>query len=231
MIDKKRIIKKGIQIGVDVEPIAEVLDLYAQLLVDYNTKVNLTGIVDPVDIEDKHFIDCLFLAKQNFVYGNVCDVGSGAGFPGIIIKLLCPDIELTLIEPTEKRCVFLRFLIEKLRISAEVVPQRAEVASKNLLYRERYNLVAARAVAPLPMLLEYLLPFCAVLGTAVAMKGGAESIETGYKTATILGADDGTKIDYLLPKGDTRSLFVYNKVAKTPIEYPRCNSKIIKHRL
>ena len=130
MINKQRIIEKAAAYGLDIAPIAPALDRYAEILVDYNKKVNLTAIVDPEGIEDKHFIDSLLFAAQPEVEGKFVDVGTGAGFPGVVAKLYKPQLELTLMEPTGKRLDFLRYLCGELGIEAEFAKERAEEAAR-----------------------------------------------------------------------------------------------------
>ncbi len=230
MIDKDRLKSKLEKfIELDTESI-EKLYIYSKLLVEYNEKVNLTAIVKPEEIEDKHFVDSLFLAVQPFTTGRVCDVGSGAGFPGIVLAIARPEIELTLLEPTAKRCKFLSYVCEELGIAANIVNGRAEEVGRREL-REKFDLVTARAVASLPTLLEYCLPLCAVGGNFVAMKGEAEDLLSGKSVAKKLGADGGTDIAYNLPAGEFRRLLIYNKEKHTAPKFPRNGGVIAKRPL
>ncbi len=228
MIDKDRLVQKSQNIiDLNTNSINQ-LDYYAELLVEYNKKVNLTAITKPEEIEDKHFIDCLNLAAQPFVSGSVCDVGSGAGFPGIVLAIAKPDIELTLIEPTAKRCRFLEFACKELNLNIRIVNDRAEICGLKE-YREKFNLVTARAVASMPVLLEYCVPLCSVGGSFVAMKGEAENLTSGQCAAGVLGAGNAEEICYSLPAGEFRRLLIYKKTKKTPKHYPR-NAGVISKK-
>ncbi len=229
MIDKKRLIDKTNQIFPDITNCIDKLEIYSKLLIDYNKKVNLTAITDPIEMEDKHFVDCLSLAAQPFIKGEICDVGSGAGFPGLVIAIARPDTHLTLVEPTAKRCRFLQLICDELDLDAEIVNARAEEIGRDQL-RASFDVVTARAVASLPVLLEYCLPLCKKNGVFVAMKGEAESLENA-KAAKLLGGDGGTEIVYSLPKGDFRRLLVFEKIKNTPSEYPRNGGRIAKKPL
>ena len=138
------------------------LDAFAEILVDYNQKVNLTAITDPEGIEDKHFLDSLLFASQPEVAGRMVDVGAGAGFPGIVTKIYKPELELTLMEPTGKRVEFLKYACAQLGLTGvEFAKERAEEAARKA-WREQFDLASARAVAALPMLAEYCLPLVKV---------------------------------------------------------------------
>ena len=122
------------------------LDKYAEILVEYNEKVNLTAITDPLGIENKHFLDSLLFAANPLVKGKVADVGTGAGFPGIVTKIYKPEIDITLIEPTGKRCTFLQYALDTLGLDGHVVKERAEEAARKQ-WREQFDVVTARAGA------------------------------------------------------------------------------------
>ncbi len=230
MIDAKRLQDKAEQALTLNTNSIEKLNYYAELLVEYNKKVNLTAIVEPREIEDKHFMDCLHLAAQPFVLGKVCDVGSGAGFPGIVLAIVKPEIRLTLLEPTLKRCKFLELICRELDIDANIVNRRAEEVGRGDM-REVFDLVTARAVASLPILLEYCLPLSCVGGGFVAMKGEAENLTDGKKAARLLGADKGSDIHYTLPEGEFRRLIHYKKISPTSKAYPRNGGVISKRPL
>ena len=136
----------------------DLLDRYAEILVDYNQKVNLTAITSPEGIEDRHFADSLLFAAQPEVTGKLVDVGTGAGFPGVVAKIFKPDLQLTLMEPTGKRVEFLKYACAQLGLTGvEFAKERAEEAARKV-WREQFDLASARAVAALPMLAEYCLP-------------------------------------------------------------------------
>ena len=209
------------------------LDRYAALLVDYNQKVNLTAITSPEGIEDRHFADSLLLAAQPECAGRVVDVGTGAGFPGVVAKIYKPDLALTLMEPTGKRLEFLRYLCGELGLEGvEFAKERAEEAARKR-WRESFDLAVARAVAALPALCEYCLPLVRVGGRFIAMKGpdaGAEC-EAAASALKKLGGRLVETRRFTLPDGSARCLVVCEKVSPTPAAYPRNGGKIAKKAL
>lgn len=229
MIDVQRLIQKAAAYGIDAAPVAQALDTYAEILVEYNKKVNLTAITQPEEIEDKHFIDSLLLADCPEARGALVDVGTGAGFPGIVAKLYRPALALTLMEPTGKRVDFLRFACETLGIQAEFTKERAEEAARKR-WRETFDTATARAVAALPVLCEYCLPLVRVGGWFIAMKGGdAEAeIASAAPAASRLGGTFRTSRPFTLPDGSARTLILYEKTSPTPPAYPRNGGKIAK---
>ena len=173
MIDKNRLEQKCSTWNIALTGTQlDQLDAFAQILVDYNQKVNLTAITDPEGIEDKHFLDSLLFASQPEVAGKMVDVGAGAGFPGIVTKIFKPELELTLMEPTGKRVEFLKYACGQLGLTGvEFAKERAEEAARKA-WREQFDLASARAVAALPMLAEYCLPLVKVGGNFLAMSPG-----------------------------------------------------------
>lgn len=230
MIDKQRLIEKGARYQMDLTSCAPQLELYAKLLVDYNEKVNLTAITDPEGIEDRHFIDSLLLAHQPEVAGSLVDVGTGAGFPGVVAKLYKPELSLSLMEPTGKRLDFLRFLCKELGIQAEFIKERGEEAARKE-WREKFDVATARAVAGLPVLLEYCLPLVRVGGVFAAMKGSADEEPAGRSACEKLGGVFLEKRQYFLPQGEERNLLFYKKISQTSPVYPRNGGKIAKKPL
>ena len=150
MIDKQRLEEKCSTWNIALTGTQlDQLDAFAQILVDYNQKVNLTAITDPEGIEDKHFLDSLLFASQPEVAGRMVDVGAGAGFPGIVTKIFKPELELTLMEPTGKRVEFLKYACAQLGLTGvEFAKERAEEAARKV-WREQFDLASARAVAAL----------------------------------------------------------------------------------
>ncbi|MBR0509782.1 MAG: 16S rRNA (guanine(527)-N(7))-methyltransferase RsmG [Clostridia bacterium] len=213
----------------------ERFDLYAGLLIAYNEKVNLTAITDPADIVYKHFADSLYLLKYARLPAGakLCDVGSGAGFPGVCLKLARPDISLTLFESVGKKAAFLTYLCRELGIEAEVVNMRAETAGASPAYRERFDVATARAVAALNKLCEYCLPLVKTGGTFVPLKAplGEEERQRGYGAARLLGAKPQKTIPYALPGGDAREILIFEKNSPTPPRYPRNSGTIMKKPL
>ena len=234
MIDRKRLIEKCAALDIPLtEEQAEKLDQYAEILVEYNKKVNLTAITDPEGVEDKHFVDSLLFAVQPEVKGKMVDVGSGAGFPGVVAKIYKPDLELTLMEPTGKRVEFLKYLCAELGLTGvEFVKERAEEAARKQ-WREKFDLASARAVANLPALCEYCLPLVRVGGKMIALKGsGAEAeLEAAGGAIRKLGGQAGELRSFRLPAGDERSLIFLEKISQTVTAYPRNGGKIAKSPL
>ncbi len=229
MIDTSRLIEKAARYGIDAAPVADALDRYAELLVEYNKKVNLTAITEPEGIEDRHFIDSLLLAAQPEVRGRVVDVGTGAGFPGIVLKLFRPEIELTLMEPTGKRVDFLKYACAELGIEAEFAKERAEEAARKR-WRETFDTAVARAVADLPVLAEYCLPLVNVGGVFVAMKGSSAQDEAARGAGAVkkLGGEVAGTRAFTLPDSSARELIFCTKISHTPPAYPRNGGKIAK---
>ena len=206
------------------------LEDYAAFLVAYNENVNLTAITDGDGILKKHFIDSLLLhgiCKAQFPEGGrVLDIGSGAGFPGVPLALQRPDLRITLLDSLNKRIVFLQQLCEKLGLSYEAVHGRAEQLAKEETYREQFDVVTARAVAALPTLAEYSLPFVKIGGYWIAMKGPGEDVQPALQAMRVLG---GKLIDthrYTLPDGEERVIYVVKKLSPTPTKFPRNSGQI-----
>ena len=234
MIDKERLAAKCAAEGLALTgEMLDKLDKYAQCLVDYNQKVNLTAITDPEGIEDKHFVDSLLFAARPEVAGRLVDVGTGAGFPGVVAKIYKPELELTLMEPTGKRVEFLKYVCAELGLTGvEFAKERAEEAARKQ-WRETADVVSARAVAALQILAEYCLPLTKVGGVFIAMKGsGAEQELASAKGAIAkLGGKFRETRSFQLPGGDARSLVVCEKISQTPTAYPRNGGKIAKSPL
>jgi len=209
----------------------EQFETYYHELVDWNRRVNLTSITGYEEVQVKHFLDSLTvtLVLKPTVVGksfSVVDVGTGAGLPGIPLKILLPDVKLVLLEATAKKADFLRHFMSELRLDdVEVVVGRAEELAHDARYREKFELVLSRAVAPLPTLVELTLPFCAVGGSFVAQKKGAIAPEVAKasRAITVLGGNlrQVKGID-LKEFGDKRWLVAIDKIMPTPQQYPRC---------
>ena len=234
MIDKNRLQAKCAALGIPLTgKMLDMLDQYAEILVEYNQKVNLTAITDPEGIEDKHFADSLLLANLPETQGKLVDVGTGAGFPGVVAKIYKPELELTLMEPTGKRVDFLKYLCSELGLTGvEFAKERAEEAARKV-WREQFDLVSARAVAALPMLAEYCLPLVKVGGNFLAMKGasGEEELAVARGAIKKLGGEYKETRTLHLPGGDTRTLILCKKISQTPTAYPRNGGKIAKSPL
>ena len=234
MIDKQRLAQKCSTWNITLTGSQlDQLDRYAQLLVDYNRKVNLTAITTPEGIEDRHFADSLLFAAQPEVAGRVVDVGTGAGFPGVVAKIYKPGLALTLMEPTGKRVDFLRYLCAELGLTGvEFAKERAEEAARKG-WREQFDVASARGVARLNLLCEYCLPLVKPGGVFIAMKAAAADEELAEAKGAIarLGGEYWESRRARLPQGDERSLIVVKKISQTPPVYPRNGGKIAKSPL
>lgn len=232
MIDKERFLNTLNSYDIHISQLQfEQLDKYAEILVDYNQKVNLTAITDPLGIENKHFLDSLLFAKNPLVKGKVVDVGTGAGFPGIVTKIFKPEIDLTLIEPTGKRCTFLQLALDTIGIKADVVKERAEEAARKV-WREQFDVATARAVADMRILSEYCLPLVKVGGHFIALKGDGEKELVPAENAIVkLGGKFEKMEEYNLPDESKRTIIICKKQKETPKVYPRNGGKIAKSPL
>ncbi len=234
MIDKNRLEAKCAALGIALTgPMLDALDQYAEILVEYNQKVNLTAITDPEGIEDKHFTDSLLLANLPETAGKLVDVGTGAGFPGVVAKIFKPELQLTLMEPTGKRVEFLKYVCAQLGLSGvEFAKERAEEAARKV-WREQFDVATARGVAALPMLSEYCLPLVKVGGVFLAMKGPGAAEELAESGAALkkLGGKGSGVAEFHLPGGDVRNIIRIKKISQTPPVYPRNGGKIAKSPL
>lgn len=234
MIDKNRLEAKCAALGIALTgPMLDALDQYAEILVEYNQKVNLTAITDPEGIEDKHFADSLLLANLPETAGKLVDVGTGAGFPGVVAKIFKPELKLTLMEPTGKRVEFLKYVCAQLGLSGvEFAKERAEEAARKV-WREQFDVATARGVAALPMLSEYCLPLVKVGGVFLAMKGPGAAEELAESGAALkkLGGKGSGVAEFHLPGGDVRNIIRIKKISQTPPVYPRNGGKIAKSPL
>ena len=234
MIDRERLAQKCSTWNISLTSSQlDQLDHYARLLVDYNEKVNLTAITTPEGIEDRHFADSLLFAAQPEVSGRMVDVGTGAGFPGVVAKIYKPELQLALMEPTGKRMDFLKYLCAELGLTGvEFVRERAEEAARKQ-WREAFDLASARAVAALPVLCEYCLPLVKVGGRFIAMKGPDADNELDLAAAALrkLGGRAVDDRAFTLPDGSARRLLVMEKISQTPPAYPRNGGKIAKKPL
>lgn len=208
----------------------EKLENYADFLVACNEKVNLTAITEGEAILKKHFIDSLLLhakcAAQFPAHGKVLDIGSGAGFPGVPLALMQPDLDITLLDSLNKRIVFLEALRERLGLHYRAVHGRAEQFAKNADYREQFDVVTARAVAAMPVLAEYSLPYVKSGGFWIAMKGPTEEIKPALQAIRVLGGELNDTHRCTLPDGEERVIYVVKKVRTTPTKFPRNSGQI-----
>jgi 16S rRNA (guanine527-N7)-methyltransferase len=203
------------------------LEQYEQMLIDWNSRINLTAIREPKEIRVKHFLDSLtaVLVLREMPPERLVDVGTGAGFPGIPIKIICPNMRLTLFESVGKKAEFCRQVVSALELDGvEVIQERAEAAGQMVGHREGYDWAAARAVASMPVLCEYLLPLLKVGGRMLAMKGesGPAEAHAAEKAMRLLGGRLRQLVPVDLPGvAEERFLVVVDKVAATHSQYPR----------
>lgn len=229
MIDKVRFSNLCEQNGILLDDVMlERFDTYARLLVEWNEKMNLTAITEPKEIELKHFLDSLMLAKY-FDLQNVSkaiDVGAGAGFPSMPILIYKPDIEFTLLDSLNKRLTFLSVVNSELGLDAKLVHSRAEVSGQEENYREKFDLATARAVAPMNVLSEYCIPFVKEGGAFVALKGSNDDVSEASNAIEVLGGRLESNISYELGGTEPRTIAVVRKISQTPTQYPRKSKKI-----
>jgi len=207
-----------------------------QELLDWNTRVNLTAITDPVEVLLKHFLDSLALLE---IYpasqARVLDIGAGAGFPGLPLKIARPAWELVLLEATGKKVTFQQHIIELLGLqNIEALHGRAEDLAHKPTYRASFDLVTARAVAALPVLLEYAAPFCRLGGQILLPKKGemSEELQQGKRAARALGLAYKADVSVRLPGlNDGRRVLVWEQVRPCPEQYPRSGAAIAKKPL
>ena len=206
--------------------------VYCGMLQDWNRRMNLTAITDDRGVAEKHFLDSLLpLTLWELPRGAaLIDVGTGAGFPGVPMKLLRPDLRLTLLDSLQKRLNFLSALCGELGVQAELVHARAEDAGRDPGRRERYDIATSRAVAGMGVLAEYCLPLLRVGGVLLAMKGsgGREEAQEGEEAIALCGGRLREVKEYTLPGGDRRTLLVVEKERPTPKKYPRRAGQIKK---
>jgi len=208
------------------------LELYAATLLEWSERMNLTAITQPNEIAIKHFLDSLFpLAAATIPYGaSLIDIGSGAGFPGVVMKIARPDIRLTLLDSMKKRTEFLAELSGRLLQDNAIIRARAEAAGRDEAHREQYDFAAARAVATLPELCEYCLPFVKPGGAFIALKGPGAKLEAqnSKNALSLLSGDKPIIKEYSLPFDGTRNIIIIKKISQIPAKYPRPSAKITK---
>lgn len=208
----------------------KLLKLY-EFLVEYNQNVNLTAITDFEEVVVKHFIDSVLPFSMIDIKENssFIDVGTGAGFPSIPLMIVRPDLKGTLLEALNKRCVFLEKACELTGVDAKVIYGRAEDYAKEK--REAFDFATARAVASMPVLCEYCIPYVKTGGRFIALKSVNEDETLCKKAVKVLGGKISEIKDYTITNGDNRRLFIIDKVSQTPTKYPRNPSMIKKKPL
>lgn len=242
MYDRDLFARVAAPYGVEVSgETMEKLDIYARLLVEWNEKMNLTAITDPVGIAVKHFADSLtavpLLPEGEFT---LIDVGTGAGFPGVPLALYRPDCQLTLLDSLNKRLTFLETVCREVDLPVTLIHARAEEGGQDPALREKYDVACARAVAALPTLSEYCLPFVKVGGRFIALKGpdADRELEDARRGVGVLGGKVVGMTALTLPTEPIeglepmeRRLVHIEKIKHTPATYPRHGSKIKKSPL
>jgi 16S rRNA (guanine527-N7)-methyltransferase len=203
---------------------------YYQELIAWNKKINLTSITDFREVQIRHFLDSLSvtLAFKQPIIGadlHLIDIGAGGGFPGLPLKIALPAIKMVLLEATAKKAAFLHHIAQRLNLdNVEILVGRAEEIAHNPQYREQFNMVLSRAVAPLATLIELTLPFCNIGGSLIAQKKGAIFLEVSRATKAIEiigGSRPRVKGIKLAELADDRYLIIIDKIAPTPDKYPR----------
>ena len=209
----------------------EQLEKYFKLLVEWNEKINLTAITDEQGVAVKHFADSLSLFNYVDIPENstIIDIGTGAGFPGIVLKIARPDIRLTLLDSLQKRLNFLDTVLSELSLDAVLIHSRAEDGGQDIDLRESFDFVVSRAVARLNVLAEYCIPYARLSGSFIAMKGpdAENEIADGRKAVQTLGGKIKNIHTFSLAlDGGERTIIEIEKIAPTPDKYPRSYGKI-----
>ena len=223
------------QINISPEQLNQ-FNRYYELLIEWNEKINLTAITEVHDVAVKHFLDSLLAAKMidSFAGKTLIDIGTGAGFPGVPLKIMEKDLNVTLFDSLQKRLKFLDLLIKELGLEKiKTIHGRAEDGGQNKDLREKFDLATARAVAKMPVLLEYALPFVKVGGYFLALKGPEldEELKDSTKALKVLGGEVAEIGRFSLAGDYTRNIALIKKVTPTPKIYPRKAGNVQKKPL
>lgn len=218
------------------EDLCKKLEIYAEALREWNEKINLTAILDDEGIAIKHFLDCLIVGKlADFQKGQrIIDVGTGAGFPGLVLAAAYPETEVTLLDSTGKKLKAVEDIAKRMGVAnVQIIHMRAEDAGKKAEFRQQYDFATARAVAELRVLLEYTLPFVKVGGSFLSLKGAAaiEEIDGATNSLKTLGGKIEAVNEFTLPGGDKRAIINVKKISQIPSRYPRVSAQIAKKPL
>lgn len=234
----KSIIKSQAEVvGIDVsDELLEKLEIYAKELKEWNEKINLTAIKDDEGIAIKHFIDSLMLLKYISIPENskIIDVGTGAGFPGLVIAAARSDVKVTLLDSTGKKLKVVEDIAQKMGLSNyEILNMRAEDAGQKKEYREQFNFSTARAVAELRVLSEYCLPFVKQNGYFISMKGALaeKEIENATNALKVLSGQIEENFNFNLCNTGERNIIKIKKISQIPTKYPRVSAQISKKPL
>lgn len=209
------------------EDLPEKLEIYLRLLLEWNTKMDLTAVEEEEDLLDKHFVDSLTVLRTDLVKpgASLVDVGTGAGFPGMVLAMARPDLHVVLMDAQRKRLKFLEAVAAEAGTgNAEILHARAEDAARDRKHREQYDIAAARAVAPLNVLAEYLLPFVKIGGYALCWKGPAlqQELEAGRRAAHLLGGRLEMPVSCAVAGRDwEHTILPVRKTERTAAAYPR----------
>ncbi|MBR3835725.1 MAG: 16S rRNA (guanine(527)-N(7))-methyltransferase RsmG [Clostridia bacterium] len=210
-------------------------DKYAEMIVETNKTLNLTAIIEPDEMVYKHFVDSLSLLTVIELNkgAKVIDVGTGAGFPGVVLLIARPDIRITLMDGTNKRLNFIRTVLDEIGLDAEILHSRAELAGKEKTYREQFDLVTARAVANMNTLSEYCMPFAKVGGVFAPMKAAKadEELDSAKGAIKLLGGQVDKVCHLDIENCGERCIIVTKKISQTPSKYPRASAQISKKPL
>ena len=236
IIDIDQLKRECADFGVEIDSLAaERFNSYARILIEWNEKMNLTAITEPSAVVTRHFADSLtFLsAVKPQENARLIDVGSGAGFPGLALKIARPDMDITLLDGTNKRINFLKETASRMGLEVNAVHSRAEEAAVKPEHREKYDFATARAVAALNLLAEYCFGFVKVGGKLVAMKGPNIDAECNDAKAAIklMGGEICDIMSLSLADGSERCIVTADKIKPTPTGYPRVSAKIAKKPL
>lgn len=236
MINTALLKSEAEKIGIFLDDIAlSRLDKYAEMIVETNKTLNLTAITEPDEILYKHFIDSLsLLTVVDLKEGaKVIDVGTGAGFPGVVLLIARPDIRITLMDGTNKRLNFIRSVLDEIGLDAEILHSRAELAGKDKAYREKFDLVTARAVANMNTLSEYCIPFVRVGGVFAPMKAAKadEELDSAEGAIKLLGGKVRKVCHLNIENCGERCIIITEKISQTPPKYPRASAQISKKPL
>ena len=207
--------------------------IYRNMLIEWSEKMNLTAILDDEGIIVKHFLDCAILLRYVDIKPNasLADVGSGAGFPAVVVKIMRPDIGITMIDSLNKRLIFLNELLLRLDLDGKTVHLRGEDAGRKPEFREKFDFATARAVAKMAILSEYCIPLLKNGGSFVALKGYdvEEEMDSAKSAVKLLGGEISNIVGYDLINDGKRSIISIKKISQTPTKFPRPTAKIAKN--
>ena len=210
-------------------------EIYKNELVEWNSKINLTAITDSEGIMTRHFEDSIAMLKyvDSPINSSLIDIGTGAGFPGMVLKIIRPDLKITLLDSLNKRISFLNTVSDKLCLDINTVHLRAEDGGKLSKYRERFDIACARAVSNMRELSEYCIPYVKVGGQFVSMKGPdvVDELDLARPAIGTLGGKVNSVCNYIISDGSGRNIIIVDKVKPTPIQFPRISAKIAKKPL